>query len=68
MRRVPISWGPVSQIFVNLTVPFAETDVSVEGGESIQTDAKYLVIMRRQADGSWKLTRYIWNLTTPPEE
>ena len=47
---------------------FTETMVLVGGSESIQTDAKYLVIMRRQADGSWKYARFIFNSNTPPPE
>jgi len=29
---------------------------------------KYLLFMRRQADGSWELTHYMWNFTPPPEQ
>ncbi len=42
------------------------TFVVVAGGESIQMDWKYLAIMRRQADGSWKYARFIHNSNTPP--
>jgi uncharacterized protein (TIGR02246 family) len=47
---------------------FTATYVPVEGGESVQTDAKYLVIMRRQANGSWQYARFISNSNTPPAE
>ena len=47
---------------------FTATSVPVDGGESVQVDAKYLVIMRRQADGSWKYARFIFNSNTPPPE
>ncbi len=31
------------------------------GGESVTSTAKYLNILQRQADGSWKTTHDIWN-------
>ena len=37
-----------------------------EGGETIQDEGKYIVICQRQADGSWKLARLIWNTNSPP--
>lgn len=39
-----------------------------EGEQPRTIYGKYLLIMRRQADGSWKLTRFMWNNTPPPEE
>lgn len=35
------------------------------GGESIQENGKYLVICQRQADGSWKVSRIMWNENAP---
>ena len=35
------------------------------GGEPIQDDGKYLVIMQKQPDGSWKTFRAIWNSDNP---
>ncbi|MBX3255727.1 MAG: SgcJ/EcaC family oxidoreductase [Chitinophagaceae bacterium] len=33
----------------------------MKGGDSIVSTAKYLNILRKQADGSWKTTHDIWN-------
>jgi uncharacterized protein (TIGR02246 family) len=35
------------------------------GGPSATIDVKYLVILKRQPDGSWKYARYIYNLEEP---
>ena len=37
-----------------------------EGGEAEQVSAKYLDIWQRQADGSWKIARAIWNFDGQP--
>ncbi|MFX0197844.1 MAG: YybH family protein [Candidatus Hodarchaeota archaeon] len=42
---------------LNLTVT-SKTD-----GESFSSEGKYIVILRRQNDGSWKATHDIWNDT-----
>lgn len=34
--------------------------------EPVKINGKYISILRRQADGTWKLTRLIWNEDTPP--
>jgi uncharacterized protein (TIGR02246 family) len=35
------------------------------GGEPIRDSAKFIIIYRRQGDGSWKVARDIWNSNTP---
>ena len=42
-----------------------ETRVRIqpEGQEAIQDSSKYLVIWKRQADGTWKVHADIWNLS-----
>jgi ketosteroid isomerase-like protein len=35
------------------------------GGPAATIDIKYLVILQRQPDGSWKYARYIYNLEEP---
>lgn len=40
--------------------------VSIEGmPEPMSDSGKYIVIVRKQADGSWLLSRAIWNSNTP---
>ena len=34
-------------------------------GESMEDKGKYLVIFQKQADGSWKLAREVWNSDNP---
>ena len=36
------------------------------GGERRQVAGKYIFILRRQADGAWKIARSIWNHDPPP--
>jgi uncharacterized protein (TIGR02246 family) len=38
------------------------------GGETSTIDGKYLSIVERQADGSWKFARDCFNDNTPPEQ
>ena len=38
----------------------------VSGGNPIQTDGKFMTILQRQADGSWKIYRDIFNSNVPP--
>jgi ketosteroid isomerase-like protein len=58
---------------------FASGDMSVawggyvvtmvmEGADPILTDGRYGAISKRQADGSWKLYRHMFNYITPPPE
>lgn len=36
------------------------------GGAPISGNGKYLWLYQRQPDGSWKLSRVIWNSSDPP--
>lgn len=38
------------------------------GGETIYIDGKYLTILKRQVDGSWKISRDCFNSNVPPSE
>jgi uncharacterized protein (TIGR02246 family) len=35
------------------------------GGETMEDTGKYLNILKRQPDGSWKIARHIWNSDKP---
>jgi uncharacterized protein (TIGR02246 family) len=39
-----------------------------EGGKAILVDGKYMTILQRQADRSWKIHRDIFNSNAPPNE
>jgi uncharacterized protein (TIGR02246 family) len=39
--------------------------IEPEGGQAMTDRGKYLVIMKRQADGSWKVAVDIWNSDLP---
>ncbi|MFN0165092.1 MAG: YybH family protein [Bryobacteraceae bacterium] len=34
-------------------------------GEAVEAEGKYLCIIRREADGGWKIHRNMWNTPTP---
>ncbi|MFC5539903.1 YybH family protein [Rhodocytophaga aerolata] len=38
-----------------------------QGGEALKSTAKYLNILKRQSDGSWKTTHDIWNSNEPAQ-
>ena len=38
------------------------------GGEPFQEAGKFIVILEKQSDGSWKWARGIWNSNNPPTE
>jgi len=38
------------------------------GGEPIYMDGKYLTILKRQADGSWKISHDCYNSNVPPAQ
>ena len=40
-------------------------DVPVDGGEALEDVAKGIIVYRRQADGTWKVARDIWNSDLP---
>ena len=50
-----------------LRVAYDETVTPKAGGEPTQYHGKWLVIMERQPDGSWKSWREMWSVYTPPE-
>jgi uncharacterized protein (TIGR02246 family) len=47
---------------------YSEKITPKAGGESMQALGKYIAILEKQADGSWKYTHVIWNSDTPPSE
>jgi uncharacterized protein (TIGR02246 family) len=40
-------------------------DIAPEGGPAMTDKGKYIVVMKRQADGSWKVALDIWNSDLP---
>jgi uncharacterized protein (TIGR02246 family) len=47
---------------------FAEVTLTPKaGGEPVTSTAKYLNILQRQPDGTWKTTHDIWNGNEPPQ-
>lgn len=42
------------------------TVISKAGGQRRKSAEKWLVLVRRQADGSWKIARDIWNEEPQP--
>jgi ketosteroid isomerase-like protein len=40
-------------------------DIEPEGGQALIDTGKYLVVMKRQADGPWKVAVDIWNSDLP---
>ncbi len=53
--QVQGDWGFARGTFTGVSTP-------TSGGAPIQSSGKFICIVRRQADGSWKLSRVIWNL------
>lgn len=45
---------------------FTATLTPKHGGEPVPVDGKFLTILARQADGSWKIHRDIFNSNVPP--
>jgi uncharacterized protein (TIGR02246 family) len=43
-----------------------EMTVQPQGGREMKDKGKYLVVWKRQADGSWKIARDIFNSDAPP--
>ena len=44
-----------------------ETTLMPEEGDPVAMEGRYEVVLRREADGSWKIARGIDNSPTPPE-
>jgi len=42
--------------------------VAMEGADPIATDGRYSAVSKRQADGSWKIYRHMFNYINPPPE
>ncbi len=40
---------------------------SKAGGEATEDRGKYMVILRKQVDGSWRIVKNIWNSNNPPQ-
>ena len=49
-----------------LDAEFARTDAPKAGGTPASVEGRYLMVFRKQADGSWKIFRDIWNETARP--
>jgi len=42
--------------------------MAMEGADPVATDGRYGVVSKRQADGSWKIYRHMFNYINPPPE
>ena len=40
-------------------------DIQTESGQTVQASAKFIVVWKRQADGSWKWDWDCWNMDAP---
>jgi uncharacterized protein (TIGR02246 family) len=56
--------GDLAVIWSNYTV----TLTPKEDGEPIENKGKWLKVLKRQPDGSWRFSRNIWNSDNPPPE
>ena len=56
--------GDLAVIWSNYTVTLTPKD----DGEPIENNGKWLKVLKRQPDGSWKFSRNIWNSDNPPPE
>ena len=54
--------GDLAYIWTNYSVTLTPKDV----GKPIGNNGKWLKVLRRQPDGSWKFSRNIWNSDNPP--
>ena len=43
----------------------ATLEIQTEGGQTVQASAKFIVVWKRQADGSWKWDWDCWNMDAP---
>jgi uncharacterized protein (TIGR02246 family) len=42
--------------------------MAMEGADPVTTDGRYGVVSKRQADGSWKIYRHMFNYINPPPQ
>ena len=49
-----------------LDAEFARTDAPKAGGTPASVEGRYLMVLRKQADGSWRIFRDIWNEAARP--
>ena len=49
-----------------LNVEFARTDSPKAGGTPVSVEGHCLLVLRKQADGSWRIFRDIWNEAARP--
>ena len=54
--------GDLAVIWSNYTGTLTPRDQ----GEPIENNGKWLKVLKRQPDGSWKFSRNIWNSDNPP--
>ena len=47
---------------------FKATLTPRKGGKAILVDGKYMTVLQRQPDGSWRIHRDIFNSNTPPSD
>lgn len=50
-----------------MRITFDESITPKAGGDTEQMHGNWLVILKRQADGSWKMCRDMWSVFAPPE-
>ena len=56
--------GDLAVVWSNYAVTLTPKD----GGEPVENNGKWLKVLKRQPDGSWKFSRNIWNSDNPPPE
>ena len=56
--------GDLAIMWTNYTVTLTPKG----DGEPIESEGKWLKVLKRQSDGSWKFSRNIWNSDNPPPE
>jgi uncharacterized protein (TIGR02246 family) len=56
--------GDLAVVWSNYSVMLTPKD----GSEPIESKGKWIKILKRQPDGSWRFSRNIWNSDNPPHE
>ena len=62
-RCGPLTW--MNWATLPLRGGAATLDIQTEGGETVQAEAKFVVVWKRQADGSWKWDTDCFNFDAP---